>query len=283
MHNVFAFTDIHGMYDLYKAVMDYCNEQDPEATIVFCGDACDRGRDGYKIMNELLDNPHVVYLKGNHEDLFVKAAREIKEYFDFTNATREEVVKRINVCRNFEYQYEAINLSLYNGGIDTLADWVIDGMSMEFVDRINNLPYTFSTDTCDFCHSAGVYRTFKEVANAEYNNEKADSFFYESLLWTRSAFEAEWEYNRTAIFGHTPVPCLNQYMDVPWNDEIDIQPYKWAAGEGFKIDMDTGAAFIGNVYVLNTLTMQAQGFEDLNVTAKEKVHHEVKKIDCIQM
>ena len=50
MHDIFFFTDIHGMYDLYRAIMDFCNEQDPEAMIIFGGDACDRGKDGYKIM-----------------------------------------------------------------------------------------------------------------------------------------------------------------------------------------------------------------------------------------
>lgn len=83
MHDIFYFTDIHGMYDLYRAIMDYCNEQDPEAMIIFGGDACDRGKDGYKIMKELLDNPQVLYLKGNHEDLFVHAAWYLmREYHD---------------------------------------------------------------------------------------------------------------------------------------------------------------------------------------------------------
>ena len=70
MHDIFTFGDIHGMYDLYKAIMDYCNEQDPEATIVFLGDACDRGKDGYRIMKDLLNHSNVVYLKGNHEDMY---------------------------------------------------------------------------------------------------------------------------------------------------------------------------------------------------------------------
>ena len=28
MHDIFYFTDIHGMYDLYKAIINYCNEQE---------------------------------------------------------------------------------------------------------------------------------------------------------------------------------------------------------------------------------------------------------------
>ena len=100
MHDIFFFTDIHGMYDLYRAIMDFCNEQDSEATIIFGGDACDRGRDGYKIMKELLANPRVVYLKGNHEDLFVKAAYEIKdEFHPFGEITKEDI---FNDVENFQ-------------------------------------------------------------------------------------------------------------------------------------------------------------------------------------
>ena len=82
MHDIFYFTDVHGCYDLYRAAIDYCFKQDPECMIVYGGDACDRGTSGYQIMKELLDNPRVVYLKGNHEDLFVRAAQFIARDYD---------------------------------------------------------------------------------------------------------------------------------------------------------------------------------------------------------
>jgi predicted MPP superfamily phosphohydrolase len=187
MHDVFFFTDIHGMYDLYRAIMDYCNEQDPEAMIIFGGDACDRGKDGYKIMKELLDNPHVVYLKGNHEDMFVKAARQIKNdvKIDEGENIRSAI---IHWCSGYDYRYEDIQLAIMNGGLTTLVDWAEDGMDMDFVDKIDKLPLTFSTDVCDFCHAAGVYQTFKRAANAEYNGLPVDKLDAESLIWTRSGF-----------------------------------------------------------------------------------------------
>ena len=77
MHDVFYFTDVHGQYELYKAAMDYCLIRDPEATIIFGGDAADRGKNGYQIIKELINNPYVIYLKGNHEEIFTNSAREI--------------------------------------------------------------------------------------------------------------------------------------------------------------------------------------------------------------
>jgi len=289
MHDIFFFTDIHGMYDLYRAIMDYCQEQDPEATIIFGGDACDRGRDGYKIMKELLDNPQVVYLKGNHEDIFVKAAYEIKNTFtfDLEHIARSEVRERLYWCRSYDYRYEDIQLSLINGGIETLTDWVMDGMDMNFVKRIEKLPLTFSTDRCDFCHAAGVYNTFERVATAEYYDAQIDETDEDRLMWTRSAFDIGWAPNRIAVFGHTPVPYLEDYMEVDIDENVCPQPYKWVGKmypeyTGTKIDMDTGACFTGEAYVLNVLTMKAQGFEDIDVDTKEIHKHDIKKIDVIQ-
>ena len=284
MHDIFFFTDIHGMYDLYRAIMDWCNEQDPEGMIIYGGDACDRGRDGYKIMKELLDNPQVVYLKGNHEDLFVQAAKEIKHCLVFDNPARKKVRETLYFCRGFDYRYESIQNSLYNGGIETLTDWVMDGMDMDFVDRIDHLPLTFSTDTCDFCHAAGVYQTFERASTAEYNGFPVDRWDAESLIWTRSGFTLGWKHDRMVMFGHTPVPYLYDYLDVP---ETLLQPYKWIPtngmeNDGAKIDMDTGACFTGNAYVINTLTMRAQGFEDLEFNEKEIHKHNIKKIEMIQ-
>lgn len=292
MHDIFTFCDIHGMYDLYKAIMNYCNEQDPEATIVFIGDACDRGADGYKIMKELLANPRVVYLKGNHEDLFVKAAYEIKdEFHPFGEITKERVSSFLNTCMGYDYRYHNIQLSLQNGGKSTLMDWILNGMSMKFVKDIDNLPLTFSTDTCDFCHAAGVYKTFKHVADCEYEAKSVDEYDKNSLLWSRSAFNFGWAANRTVVFGHTPVPYLLEDMDIEYDPTVDVQPLKYygvlyrdEGMTGAKIDMDTGACFLGDAYVLNTLTMKAYGFEDTDIRSTKEIRaHDVKKIGCIQL
>ena len=285
MHDVFYFTDIHGMYDLYKSIMDYCQEQDPEATIIYGGDAIDRGRDGYKIMNELLDNPKVIYLKGNHEDMFCKAARELKECFDFdlNTLTREEVRGKIYWCRSFDYRYAAIQDSLYNGGLDTLTDWVMDGIPMNLVERIERLPFTFSYGKCDFCHSAGLYKTFVQVADAEYSDEKVDPYAADYLIWGRTSLNMDWEPNRIAVFGHTPTPYLKDYTDFKFPEGAEITPVLYnKTGPGWKLDMDTGAVFTGKAYVLNVLTMKAQGFEDIEYENKEINRHDVKKIECIQ-
>ena len=282
MHDIFYFTDIHGHYELYHTIMDYCKEQDPEATIIFGGDAIDRGKEGYRIMKELLSNPYVIYLKGNHEDMFCKAAREIKHMFYFKDADTEKIHKVLNACKHFDYKYTAIQDSLHNGGLPALTDWILDGMPMDLVKNIENLTLTFVYNNMDFCHAGSTYKVFKDVYDKEYNNEKIPEWDAEALLWSRTSLNIGWEPNRICVLGHTPVPYLADYIDdFKWPEERDIAPaYFQVINEmfpqmnGWKLDMDTGAIFTNRAFVLNVLTMQVQGFEYEN--------SEMKKIELIQ-
>lgn len=274
MHDIFTFGDIHGMYDLYKAIMDYCNEQDPEATIVFLGDACDRGKDGYRIMKDLLNHPNVVYLKGNHEDIFVKAARQIKQKMPNLK-TKEEIGITLTRCKRDIENCEAIALSLYNGGKSTLTDWILDGMPMDIVEKLDNLQLTFVYDNYDFSHSAGVYKNFQKIHQLELHGQPIPDIDAEYLLWTRSHLDVPWAQNRIAVFGHTPV--MEVYKSVfgeNWPIGKAYVPFMYASEDqtaGWKICMDTCACAVNRAFVLDVLEGHSQGFEQKNDGTIEKI------------
>ena len=287
MHDVFYFTDIHGAGALYDAIMKFCKEQDDECMIIFGGDACDRGRDGYRIIKELLNNPQVVYLKGNHEDMLTKAMRELKELFNFENRDRAECREVLNACRYFDYKYAHIQDTLANGGMDTLLDWIEDGTPMEVCERLEKLPLTFVYNNVDFCHTTPIYKLFKEVNDLEYEEKPVKEWDATSLLWSRVCLDSCWAPKRLAIFGHTPVPFLPDYvtdMKLQFNEMKDVVPIKWGDPEitGEKLDMDTGAVFLGRAFVLNVLTMKAYGFENKDFMNKEIHEHDIEKIKVIQ-
>ena len=286
MHDIFYFTDVHGCYDLYRAAMNYCLTQDPECTIIFGGDACDRGHDGYKIMKELLAHPQIGYIKGNHEDMFIRAARSIKEdYKDILDIGH--ILKYFNP--NNDKLPSEVQLAIYNGGFYTLKDWMLDGMPSDIVQELTCLPTTFSYENIDFCHAGGNYKTFQEVFSAEWEEEQVPDSGYEYLLlWDRAYLGQGWAPDRTCIFGHTPTTelapkyygrdkSLKNIHPCAYNATLDD---KWT---GKKIAMDTCTAFSGKLYVLNVLTMQAQGFEDVDIKYEEKHQHEIKKIDSIRL
>lgn len=275
MHDIFYFTDIHGLYNLYEVVMNYCMEQDPECTIIFGGDACDRGSDGYKIMKELLDNSQVLYLKGNHEDMFVNAARFILN--DFHGDLTETIISNyLYSCSIKDYNCDEVRLALYNGGKDTLTAWMLDGMPNDFVGRIDKLPYTFSYENLDFCHAGGHYNTFMRVAEDEYEQYPINELDKTTMIWDRNLLGYGWKEGRICIFGHTPsihLPAKYYGKEKSYNTAhpcayIGTLDERWP---GKKIDMDTGAIATNRIFVLNCLTLKAQGFEG------------TKKIECIQM
>ena len=68
----YAIADIHGMFDIYIQV---CDMLQPDDVVYFLGDAGDRGYDGFHCINYIYSDPQWIYLKGNHEDMFVHAAR----------------------------------------------------------------------------------------------------------------------------------------------------------------------------------------------------------------
>ena len=286
MHDIFFFTDIHGCYDLYRAAMNYCLEQDPECTIIYGGDACDRGKDGYKIMKELLAHPQVIYLQGNHEDLFVHAAWFIKR--DYSGAIDEdEIWSYLYNCEIKDDGPAEVQLALYNGGYYTLHDWMMDGMPDEFVKQINELPITYTYENIDFCHAGGRYKEFQKVARDEYDGEWIDKDDFMMLVWDRNYLGHGWAPDRTCIFGHTPTPYLAAKYYGQNKSLANAHPCAYYATlndkqPGRKIDMDTGAVASGKLYVLNILTMKAQGFYDKNIVTNEIHVHDIEKIEVIQ-
>ncbi len=68
--STYAFSDIHGQRKLFDHVMA---EIGPNDTIYFLGDAIDRGPDGWAIFKQLMDDPRVIFICGNHEDMMIDA------------------------------------------------------------------------------------------------------------------------------------------------------------------------------------------------------------------
>lgn len=72
-------SDIHGCYDKLIKALECHNYDRDKDTIIFLGDAFDRGPDSLKVLNFLLDVPHLICLYGNH-DIRLKDLFERKDY-----------------------------------------------------------------------------------------------------------------------------------------------------------------------------------------------------------
>lgn len=79
--NLYTVADPHGFLDEMKTVL---NEQgffdDPEGKLVVCGDVLDRGEQAVEMVDfliDLLDQDRLIFVKGNHEDLFYRCVQDV--------------------------------------------------------------------------------------------------------------------------------------------------------------------------------------------------------------
>jgi len=268
MHDLFYFTDVHGQLDLFQTMRDWCYKQDPECIIVFGGDACDRGKFGYDIMEAILNDPQMVYIRGNHEDMFLRAARElIANNPDIKN--KMLTIDEADELLVRESWLHHVQLSLWNGGRPTLKNWLINGTSIDFLQNLaEHTCYTLKADNglC-FSHTSGKQEIFDKVNEAEYNGELIDTDDIYEMIWERYSLMDWWDKDRTIIFGHTPTQLIDDYVPCKHMEDDNVQPvaYRPHGNTGLHIAMDTGMNWSGRGYVLNCLTMQVYGFKDPNI------------------
>ncbi len=234
----YAISDIHGMWDIYEQV---CAMLQPDDVVYFLGDAGDRGYANFECIKAIYENPQWIYLKGNHEDMFVKGIREL---------TNEECMMADN---------DDFDLWMYNGGYDTYEGWLNDGADTSWLGKLNRLPLT-----AEYTNSKGV--TF-HMSHAGYTCGRKDQMWGDQLLWSREHFCDHWpdeysdEYiNDICIHGHTPIPYLIEQLEwlrddiKPWNEKV---PEARAYCDGHKICIDNGAFYTGATVLFDLDEMTA--------------------------
>ena len=242
---MFYFTDIHGNIELFHHVVNWCKRQKPNCTIVFGGDAADRGEDGYQIMKEMLSDSQIIYLFGNHEQLFIQSAHELiglaaqsdELWAAFHNIkTLDQVNAWLAECHG-----PYVNNYIWNGGFPTLRDWLFDGANEDILWQLEHLSRTYSYKNIDFCHAGGAYNAFLDSAHCE-----------RIILWDRDLLQSEWADNRICVHGHTPVQIIQKNCCRPLATYFN--------NNSLRIDMDCGTAFSNYIYVLNCDDMEITGF-----------------------
>ena len=252
-NKTFFFTDIHGHYPLFRAIIDWCGKN----TIIYGGDAADRGKNGYQIIKELVNATNVIYLYGNHEQLFVQAADAIIGAY-----SNNKLINNGQILSQMRSQ-EQVQLHIYNGGENTLKDWLLDQANLDIINKLRFLPRTYSYKNLDFCHAGSTYSMFKEGSK-----KPLPQYVETALIWDRNCIPMGWEKDRIGVFGHTPTIHLPAKVYGRDKSLANIHPCMWGellGGKnkrgGYKIDMDTGAYGSNRAFVLDCDTLQTYCFE----------------------
>lgn len=240
----YVFSDLHGNLELFNLIMKFFEEREQAGETVeyyFLGDACDRMNDGYEIMKRMLADKRCTYIRGNHEDMFIKAAEELHshckyDYFDLDEHSDEEWAEYI---RNLLYWNEYINLYISNGGYPTLRDWAKDGMPRNILLQIAALPVFIELEDYILMH-AGCSEFDYECKNLGV------------MIWDRYHFLDDWNVRGTTlIHGHTPISHMPA---ITRKGKKTYQPLVYA--NGTKIDMDCACFHYQCISIYNMETKE---------------------------
>lgn len=239
--NVWAFSDIHGQRELFDAIMA---KIEPNDKIYFLGDAIDRGPDGWTIFKQLMDDPRVTFICGNHEDMMYNALRRWPD-FERCSWTEE------------------MSVWDWNGNNPTIEAILADEPDVvkSYLDKIPNLP-VFET----YINSDGDIFWLSH-AGLNFTNDIRLWPNRQDFIWDRRHFisQTDWKScpdNLYIIHGHTPVIYLvdelNNYFD---NIDTEIEPGAYYYCEGHKIDIDCGAHFTNQTVLFNLDTFDEEIFD----------------------
>lgn len=247
MNKTYAFSDIHGMYDLWAQIRDYCDETD---TIYFLGDACDRGADGIRIIIELLQDKRVKYLKGNHEDILTICVPEF-----------------------LEGHFMHMPWWLENGGKETweTLSSLTDDESLLITRFLNTLP------DHAWYESPKGHKILLTHAGTDLNYTKEHLEIIRGkapYLWDRKHFFAKHPQGMEDVYqvhGHTPVQLLRkQYKTYDPTVEEYAEVFNYADGHKYDIDMASFAS--GKVALIDLDTFETKYFYD-EILIKENAYN----------
>ena len=218
MGKVYASADWHGAGKLGAKVLDSLKTDD---TLYFLGDAIDRGEDGIYLLDRLLKDPRVIFIKGNHEQLMEFAVPKLLAD-DWSN-----------------YYEDAIHDWFANGGNKTWANIEnFDPIKIRhYIKEIKKMPLKKTY------HSPLGHDVILE--HAGYTPFVPPHRTHDPL-WDRAHFMDIWTYedpimnkcieNTYLVHGHTPVQYLKFYYGYngqkPFTKEEMIKKQKFKSGYG---------------------------------------------------
>lgn len=229
MKRTLVISDIHGALDLFESLLkkiDYNAKQDQ---LILLGDYVDRGPKAKEVLDKVIElhAEGAIVLKGNHEDMMIKAM--------LGNDAR--------AWKHWAHQ---------NGGGDTLksygfteADYMVpDGVAFtkpnlhseklsEHLTFIQQLDPLIEWEGYIFAH-AGIH--------PEQTIVETDPYLF---MWIREVFHENYAGKQTVIFGHTPTKYLHK-------DPLNHTVY---FGDNHIIGIDGAAVYGGQ---LNCLELPAQ-------------------------
>lgn len=223
----FAVSDMHGCAEVYHRIKKIIKPED----IVYClGDCGDRGKQPWETIKLVATDPQFVYIKGNHEDMLVKAARE---------------------AMDGSYGCSKQRLLASNGGFDTLTELLGEEKVDVWVSMLAKLP-THTT----YINKDGQTIFLSHAGCSIWADEPEVLPDDRDLIWDRVHYistKSDLMADIIVVHGHTPIIYLAEDIGIEEPDSWEPLVYC----DGKKICIDQGTVFSGHSILLNLDTFEA--------------------------
>lgn len=227
--SVYAISDLHGNLNIFNQIKQYIEKND---IVYVLGDCGDRGPEPWKTITEVAKDGRFIYLKGNHEDMLIKAYKEYKE---------TESIYGQN-C----------SLLIQNGGFETLMQMSENNYPMAWCSFLNSRPFF------EVYNNKNHYPIYLSHAGfTPYTNFQVKQ---NNLIWDRFHFydnqlKKEWKPG-IVVHGHTPIQIMC--------DELGIEMPKGALwySNNKKVCIDRATYHSKELVMLNLDTFEEIMFYD---------------------
>lgn len=233
MNKTFCVADLHGMYSLWRQIIESLDETD---TLYVLGDCGDRGPNGWKIIKEALADPRVVYIRGNHDQMLLDS---------------------------WKTEWRDNYLWFSNGGYNTWDALMMDEKYEIYLIQLakTKLYHCYENKEGQKIHLSHAGFTLHE------NDEIPNS---EDLLWDRDHcwdlcnWWPEENPNDYVVHGHTPTRSStfkNLLYGAPDQYKLNESATVIRYAHGHKIGIDAGAFSTNKCALLDLDTLQETIFE----------------------
>lgn len=214
---LYVIGDIHGEYEMFQTLLKDYDETYQQ--LVLIGDLLDRGARSKECLllgKQLVEEKRAIYLKGNHEDIFLRFLDDPEERYPnyILNGGGETIESLLHTGAVAEYSPTEISM-------------LIKSQYKELISFLRELPLYYEWYDYLFVH-AGI--------NLEKDNWQDTS--ERDFLWIRKEFhEGKNHTNKTIVFGHTPAMYL-------FNDTTTTKLWQMDR----KIGIDGGGVYGGSIH-----------------------------------
>lgn len=201
MSRAFAIGDIHGRYDELMRVLDYLEYKDSDRLILL-GDYIDRGNQSKEVMDFLVEikkNKENVFLKGNHEDMFLKLSMGNSSLWStwLEDGEGRKCLRSYGVDPDYfqkrgdYYFFIEGEHKISMGSPNETVRFFLDTFPKEHMEIIRDSLLFYEEGDFFFSH-AGAVKSFELSKQPEW-----------ALVWGDDTFDYDSkDYGKTIVYGH---------------------------------------------------------------------------------